>query len=128
MKKNFAQIIFFSKAKTADVNIVTSENSWDDITRSEAHRRAIQKDILNHFKDSTAGDTQMEALRRKFKELIKCFDDKGHLWLKPQKLAVKLGAVRHVFTRNEFERRFLYNNPSQVFEYYYNQKLFYSYI
>ena len=93
---------------------MTSENSWDDATRSEAHRRAVQKDILNHFKESTAGDVQMENLRKKFNAIIKRFNDKGHLWLKPQKLAVKLGAVRQVFTRNEFERRFLYNNPSEV--------------
>ena len=74
----------------------------------------MQKDILNHFKESTAGDAQMESLRKKFKDLIKHFDDNGHLWLKPQKLATKLSAVRQVFTRNEFERRFLYNNPSEV--------------
>ena len=108
------KIVIFSKAKTADVNIVTSENSWDDVTRSEAHRRAIQKDILNHFKDSTTGDVQMEALRKKFTTLIAHFNKNGHLWLKPQKLAVKLNAVRQVFTRNEFERRFLYNNPTEV--------------
>ena len=107
-------MITFSKSKAADVNIVTSENSWDDATRSEAHRRAIQKDILNHFKESTAGDVQMENLRKKFNENIKRFNDKGHLWLKPQKLAAKLIAVRQIFTRNEFERRFLYNNPTEV--------------
>ena len=60
------------------------------------------------------GDAQMENLRKNFNSAIKRFNDKGHLWLKPQKLAVKLNAVRQVFTRNEFERRFLYNNPTEV--------------
>ena len=56
----------------------------------------------------------MENLRVKFNLGIKRFNDHGHLWLRPQKLTEKLSAVRQVNTRNEFERRFLYHNPSQV--------------
>ena len=69
----------------------------------------------------------MENLRKKFTNLIKHFNDTGHLWLKPQKLAVKLAAVRQVYTRNEFERRFLYNNPTEVRLFIDYELLYYSY-
>ena len=102
-----------------NANIVTSENSWDDMQRSQAHRRVLQKDILNHFHDSTAGDTLMETLRSDFQKAIKHFNNMGHKWLRPQKLATKLSLVRQVLTRNEFERRFLYNGAMQVSKIFY---------
>ena len=107
-------MMLLSKLKTPQPPIVTSENSWDEMTRSDAHRRAMQQDILNHFKDSPMGDQHMRMLRDRFQAALKHFNEKGQLWLKPQKLSQKLAAVRQVDTRMEFERRFLYNNPGMV--------------
>ena len=106
--------MLFSKVRKAECRVVSSENTWDDIQRSSAHRRALQSDILLHFKDSTAGDIQMENLRRDFQNAIKQFNNTGHKWLAPQKLATKLMAVRQIHTRNKFERRFFYHNPMDV--------------
>ena len=94
--------------------MVTSENSWDDIQRSSAHRRALQSDIINHFRDSTAGDPLMENLRKQFQDGMNLFIREGDSWLKPQKLAERLAHVRQVNTRQEFERRFVYLSPTPV--------------
>lgn len=104
----------FSKSRSADLQVVSSENSWDDIQRSEAHRRVLQGEILTHFRESTAGDTQMEALREDFEAALNHFKQKGHAWLKPQDLVTRLSTVKLTNTRNEFERRFFYHNPQQV--------------
>lgn len=101
--------------------MVTSENSWDDIQRSSAHRRALQSDIINHFRDSPAGDPLMENLRKQFQDGMNLFIREGNDWLKPQKLAERLANVRQVHSRHEFERRFAYVSPTEVF---YIQTLF----
>ena len=93
---------------------MSSENSWDDIQRSEAHRRVVQSEILNHFRESTAGDVQMENLRAEFEQAVEHFKKEGHAWLKPQDLTTRLSTVRQMNTRNEFERRFFYHNPQKV--------------
>ena len=94
--------------------MVSSENTWDEIQRSSAHRRALQNDILHHFKDSTAGDTLMEKLREDFQAAVTIFNAEGHKWLPPQRLAQKLAMVKQIHTRNEFERRFFYYSPMEV--------------
>lgn len=94
--------------------MVTSENSWDDIQRSSAHRRALQSDIINHFRDSPAGDPLMENLRKQFQDGMNLFIREGNDWLKPQKLAERLANVRQVHSRHEFERRFAYVSPTEV--------------
>ena len=105
--------------KSPNIQVVSSENCWDDVQRSNAHRRAIQMDILNHFKDSTAGDGQMERLRQRFQDGLTLFNHEGHNWLPPQNLAKKIMAVRQVQARPEFERRFVYLDPSPVILVYY---------
>ena len=99
---------------SANVNVVTSENSWDDIQRSDAHRRVIQSEIISHFRESSAGDPQMERLRQLFMEAYNHFKNEGHAWLKPQELARRLIAVKQANSRNDFERRFIFHNPQKV--------------
>ena len=104
---------------SADINVITSENSWDDIQRSDAHRRVIQGEIISHFRESSAGDPQMERLRQSFMEAYNHFKNEGHAWLKPQELARRLIAVKQADSRNDFERRFIYYNPQRVISYFY---------
>ena len=114
VKITFLKLFLFRKTRSADLQIISSENSWDDIQRSEAHRRVLQGEILSHFRESTAGDTQMEALRAEFAAAIDHFKTRGHAWLKPQELVTRLSTVKMTNTRNEFERRFIYHNPQLV--------------
>ena len=74
----------------------------------------VQSEILNHFRESTAGDVQMESLRAEFEAAVEHFKKEGHAWLKPQDLTTRLSTVRQMNTRNEFERRFFYHNPQKV--------------